>query len=124
MMSEYLSSGGEKPKRDRKPRKAMKQSSAKQDERTAFLHGIKAERMRVQLCYQQFNWCQTCKGQWKDPAEAWEALTVSHIEPRNDTSTRYERRREPDFRGDDPANILIECVACNMHREPQPEFSK
>jgi hypothetical protein len=69
-----------------------------------------------------------CEGQcgrvWFDFEEAWEALTVSHIEPRNDTSTRYERRREPDFRGDDPDNILLECVSCNQARESQPEWSK
>jgi hypothetical protein len=110
-------------------RSPLKKTSDKQDQRTAFLHGIKAERMlRPVLVYggEEAPRSWVCEGQcgrvWYDFGEAWKALTVSHIEARNDTASRYERRREPDFRGDDPSNILLECVPCNQAREPQSQF--
>lgn len=106
------------PKPKRKP---IRTESTKQQERTAFLHGIKAARLHAQggpyFCEGE------CGSRYATFDEAWAALTVSHIKSRNDTSTRYERRREPDFRGDDPRNILIECIPCNARREPNPEWS-
>lgn len=100
------------------------EESPKQRERTAFLHGIKAERLNQQARAHGHYFCVTCLTKYDTIGEAWRWLTVSHIEPRNDTSTRYERRREPDFRGDDPDNILIECKSCNHDREPQPEWGE
>lgn len=105
----------------KKRKKAIRTESTKQQERTAFLHGIKAARLHAQGG--PYSCEGNCGARYATFDEAWKALTVSHVEPRNDTSTRYERRREPDFRGDDPRNILIECVPCNARREPDPEWS-
>lgn len=110
-------------------RNPIRTESTKQMERTAFLHGLKAERMHRMADAALLTdrpdpyWCQTCDKRFETFEEAWNALTVSHIEPRNDTASRYERRREPDFRGDDPSNVLLECVPCNQAREPQPEWA-
>lgn len=68
--------------------------------------------------------CETCGKSYATYLEAWKDLTPSHVQPRNDTATRYERRREPEFRKDDPSNIVIECRACNQRREPQPQFGE
>lgn len=123
MAQDFVASAGEKPRRERK-RKRINTESSKQAERTAFLHGIKAERLRIQGSNGVFYFCEgKCGSHFATFEEAWDVLTVSHIEPRNDTSTRYERRREPDFRGDDPRNILLECIPCNQKREPEPEWS-
>lgn len=99
------------------------EESPKHRERTSFLHGILAERLNQQARHHGFYFCVTCLTKYETIEEAWRELTPSHIEPRNDSSTRYERRLEPNFRGDDPDNILVECKACNNAREPQPEFS-
>lgn len=126
MMADFIANGGEKqrtPRGRRSPMSTILIETVKQSERTAFLHGIKAERMMVQARTRGQYWCETCEAVWYDVEEAWEALTVSHIKPRNDTASRYERRREPHFRGDDPSNILLDCAPCNMAREPKPHWS-
>ena len=99
------------------------EESPKQRDRTIFLHGVLAEKLAQQARIHGHYFCVTCLTTYDTIEEAWRELTPSHIEPRNDTSSRYERRREPDFRGDDPDNILPECKRCNNEREPQPEWS-
>lgn len=144
LQEQFIASGGERPKVSKRERRRLERGSTakrkkrvrtvstKQLERTAFLHGIKAERLRaiavqrVEMSDDQ--WppyrCEGgCGATYATIEEAWAALTVSHIESRNDTASRYERRREPEFRGDDPSNIAIECKSCNGKREPQPEWS-
>lgn len=101
----------------------VNEESPKQRDRTIFLHGILATLLSLQARAHGHYYCVTCLTTYDTIEEAWQELTPSHIEPRNDTSSRYERRREPDFRGDDPDNIVPECKACNQAREPQPEFS-
>jgi 5-methylcytosine-specific restriction endonuclease McrA len=101
-----------------KDRKGLPRESVKQKERTAFLHGIKADRLARQELRTGHYFCNTCGRQFWDYDEAWEQLTVSHIEPRT-SGARYERRSEPFFGADDPTNILIDCVVCNQARTPR-----
>lgn len=121
-------------KKEAKPRgrRRIKFTSQKQDERIDYFHGLKAERLyrmasrpRRPMSDASIYYCEgdcgKCFQQWED---AWGALTISHVVPRNDTSTRYERRLVPELRGDHPNNILLECLDCNLAREPQPEWGK
>lgn len=112
------------PKRDRDPRtrktesvkrKPLKPQSLTQAKRTAFLEGVRAERLAFQLETGNGNWCEHCK---RRPLNA-AGLELHHVEKR---SKGKGFRSRGSLGTDDPRNLLMVCRPCHDGLESSPMF--
>ena len=101
MMAEFKALGGEKPKRDRKPRKAMKQVSDKQRENLDTWALIKKAMLLAQERTFGFHCCMACKGQTHP-------LDLDHIKGRAWT----------------PENAQLLCRPCHEHKTGTLQWTK
>ena len=102
MQREFLEAGGEKPKRDRKPRKAMKQVSEKQKPKLETWALIKKSMMLAQYLTWGHTYCMECKA--RDPVP----LDLDHIKGRAWT----------------PENAQLLCRPCHEHKTGTLQWTK
>lgn len=115
MQRAFLAAKGEKPKREPKSRATpkrtrVKQSSAKQDVRQAFLAGVKAERLLTK---------QSCEDCGLVPMMG--GLDLHHATTKRSQGHGYDPRKGPG--ADDPAGLVLLCRPCHQAAESAPEWS-
>lgn len=105
----------EKPTPTKKKRKSLAPVSHKQEIRTAFLQGIRAERMRIAPT------CEVCSRTYRTLEEAWQELDLHHTE---------KRSQGQGYRGalrwgvDAPELLLLVCRRCHIELESNPQWKE
>lgn len=112
-----------KPKSSPARKKGLREESSKQATRTAFLHGVKAERLYEQEAFGATYHCESeirCfeTTVWE---EAWNELTLHHTVKR---SKGHGYIDYADFGVDEPRLLLLVCKPCHQALESNPEWSK
>lgn len=106
---------------EKKKRKPIRTQSQAQIRRTAFLAGIKAERINVQITFGGGEvGCSRCPKVFTGFQNAWRGLDLHH-----DT----KRSKGAGFRGgtnfgvDSPENLELVCRSCHSQLESNPDWS-
>jgi len=96
-----------------KPKTTLKASEA-QRIRTAFLSGVRAERIALSIEQFAFAKCLLCHQKYEDFFSAWAGLDLHHVKKR---SKGHGYKGGQDFGVDDPHNLQLLCRPCHRKEE-------
>lgn len=101
--------------------KPLKHSSAKQDVRSAYLAGVKAERISHSYLLLGYVQCERCKLEYFGIGGAHQGLDLHHV-----TKRSQGQGYRPGKAGvDSPGNLELLCRQCHREVEKnEPEWSK